>query len=325
MATLLAPFRSAANDHSSEDTAVIALLGELKQLGYEFTTPTPTTHARILARRPNDQARNLRDVLGWSLPFNEGLLPSSLVELLHSGGALARLPDGRLRSRMRVSRVADELFVHSAYPTQEKDAVFLGPDSYRFASLIRRELTRCPKPAGSRLVDIGAGAGVGAITAARQCPGLQISMTDINSRALRFARINAHAASIQSDFALGRGLSETTGDFALILANPPYIIDDVGRDYRDGGGMHGGQIAYEMADEGLSRLEPQGRFILYSGSAIVAGRDNLRDALEDLSVRRNCALEYQELDPDVFGEELERPAYYEVDRIAVIAAVLTRP
>jgi hypothetical protein len=29
-------------------------------------------------------------------------------------------------------------------------------------------------------------------------------------------------------------------------------------------------------------------------------------------------LEYVELDPDVFGEELERPAYASVERIAVV-------
>jgi hypothetical protein len=55
------------------------------------------------------------------------------------------------------------------------------------------------------------------------------------------------------------------------------------------------------------------------------GRDELREALESLSGEAGCALAYRELDPDVFGEELENPAYADVERIAVVGAVLTRP
>jgi hypothetical protein len=36
------------------------------------------------------------------------------------------------------------------------------------------------------------------------------------------------------------------------------------------------------------------------------------------------AMRYREIDPDVFGEELEMPAYRDVDRIALIAAIITR-
>ena len=34
---------------------------------------------------------------------------------------------------------------------------------------------------------------------------------------------------------------------------------------------------------------------------------------------RGTRHDYRELDPDVFGEELERPAYAQVERIAVVA------
>lgn len=72
------------------------------------------------------------------------------------------------------------------------------------------------------------------------------------------------------------------------------------------------------------RLAPGGRVILYTGSAIVRGEDRLRDALEALAGERGLKLRYREIDPDIFGEELEQPAYAGVDRIALIAAVLTR-
>jgi hypothetical protein len=35
-------------------------------------------------------------------------------------------------------------------------------------------------------------------------------------------------------------------------------------------------------------------------------------------------MRYREIDPDVFGEELDDPAYRDVDRIALVAVVLTR-
>ena len=66
------------------------------------------------------------------------------------------------------------------------------------------------------------------------------------------------------------------------------------------------------------RLTLGGRLLLYTGSAIVDGRDDLRDALAAAIPDAGCTLDYRELDPDVFGEELERPEYAEVDRIAAI-------
>ena len=48
-------------------------------------------------------------------------------------------------------------------------------------------------------------------------------------------------------------------------------------------------------------------------------------SLGDLAARRMSTLRYEELDPDIFGEELETPAYRDVERIALVSAVITRP
>ena len=80
-----------------------------------------------------------------------------------------------------------------------------------------------------------------------------------------------------------------------------------------------------MAEASLAALRPGGRLILYTGSAIVAGEDELRGVLEEMAGSRGMALRYREIDPDVFGEELENPEYRDVDRIAVVAAIVTRP
>jgi methylase of polypeptide subunit release factors len=175
------------------------------------------------------------------------------------------------------------------------------------------------------MVDIGAGSGVGGLVAATSCPGLCIHMTDVNPAALRFARVNAAAAGIAADFHESDGLAAIAGPIDVATANPPYVIDDGKRLYRDGGAMHGGQVSLDMAVMAMDRLAPAGRLILYTGSAIVRGHDQLHAALGEAAATRGCTMRYREIDPDVFGEELENDLYRDVDRIALVAAVVTRP
>jgi methylase of polypeptide subunit release factors len=130
---------------------------------------------------------------------------------------------------------------------------------------------------------------------------------------------------VDADFVEGTNLSGISDPIDLALANPPYIIDAAGRDYRDGGDMLGAQSAYDMTVAAIERLAPGGRFILYTGSAIVAGQDRLRERLFDLVAKTGDILRYDEIDPDVFGEELDKPPYAAVERIALIAAIISRP
>jgi hypothetical protein len=302
------------------DAALLALLGALETRGYRFVTPTPATHARVIGRAGRRTARDLADVLGWSLPFEPGLLDPELLALLDAAGEIA--PHGSLlRATCRVSSLHGHLFLHSAYPTADEDAVFFGPDSYRFADFIRTRLGDC---AGARIVDVGTGAGVGGIVAADACPAARVTLTDINAKALRCARINAAFAGLAVDLVEGDGLAAVEGPIDVAIANPPYIIDPEGRAYRDGGDMHGARLSLDMACEAAARLSSGGRLLLYTGSAIIRGRDALRAELATAMTGLGCSLDYRELDPDVFGEELERPGYADVERIAVVGAVATK-
>jgi methylase of polypeptide subunit release factors len=303
------------------DEALIELLRRLDALGYDFVTPTPATHERVVARPEMARARGLRDVLGWSLPFAPGLLPAELHGLLERGGMVAR-EGGLCRSRVRVSRVAGRLFLHGAFPTDRPDAVFLGPDTCRFVRFVTAELAE-PAPAG-RLVDMGAGAGVGGIVAAGLLPGAKAILVDSNPAALRLARINAAASGVTVETVEADRLDPIPGPLELVIANPPFIMDEGGPAYRDGGEMLGAGLSHAWALAAARRLAPGGRMLLYTGSAIVDGRDGLRAALErDLSTL-GCRLRYAEIDPDIFGEQLEQPAYREVERIAAVGAVITR-
>jgi methylase of polypeptide subunit release factors len=307
------------NDAAAD--ALVELLAGLREEGYAFVTPTPATHQRVIARAGMAEARDLRGVFGWNLPFAQDLLPHRLMDLLERSGLLRR-HGALLKSGVRVSSVGRELFLHSAFPTTAEDAVFFGPDSYRFVDFVRSELVR--GGAFRRLVDIGAGAGVGGIMAAALAPGARISLIDTNAKALRIAGVNARHAGVDVELVEGEGIDAAAGEVDLVIANPPYMIDESDRTYRDGGSMHGAALSFEWSLASARRLAPGGRMLLYTGAAIVAGRDALRARLEQELPGLGCRLGYREIDPDVFGEELVKPAYADVERIAVVGAVIEK-
>lgn len=306
-----------------EQLAIQQLLAALEARRYHFITPTPTTHARVIARR--SEARDLRDVFGWSLPFTRGAIEPEIVAMLRGADALDEGGE-LLASKVRVSSLGPHLFAHSAYPTTAADSVFFGPDSYRFATFLEAELRKLPRR--KHLVDFGAGTGVGAIVAARHAE--ELSLIDINPAALRFAKANVLHAENRSllagsqrwRFLCAHSLSAVDGDLDCIIANPPYIADPAHRAYRDGGAMHGGEISLAWAREAASRLTRGGAFLLYTGSAIVDGEDRLKAELFD--ALGGFDITYREIDPDVFGEELEREGYAEVERIAVVGLVAVK-
>jgi len=322
--TVASTFDHSESARTADQTrlALFELLRLLRAQGYHFVTPTPATHGRVLARGRRI-GHGLGDLLGWSLPVPRDAVPAAILDALAEAGMLED-HEGLISSGVRVSSLRGELFLHSAYPTEAKDSVFFGPDSYRFADLVVDELAAAGPAEERHIVDIGTGAGVGAVVAGKVCPAAKLTMTDINPAALQLATVNACAAGIAARAVLDATLDSVDEPIDLALANPPYIIDAAGRDYRDGGGLHGGAVALDMAKMAVGRLSAGGRLILYTGSAIVDGADPLHAALQSIARKTGSALHYRELDPDVFGEELEKPAYGDVDRIAVVAAIIKK-
>ncbi|MYL97246.1 methyltransferase [Novosphingobium sp. FGD1] len=319
----MVPTLSRQQETVDQNQALQALLVWLKTQDYRFITPTPATHGRVIARNERPLARSLRDVFGWNLPFEPILLPPPLLDSLAREEVITQSGD-LLRSAVRVSSLGEDLYLHSSYPTTDADAVFFGPDSYRFADLIETELAGHASCPSMHVVDIGTGSGVGIVVAARRCNPVRLTVTDINPRALALAGINLGAAGYRATSILSPNLDDVTDPIDLALANPPFIIDESERQYRNGGGANGSDISVTMAKLALDRLAPKGRLILYTGSAIVEGEDDLRGKLENLADEAGCSLRYREIDPDIFGEELERPAYCHVERIAAVAAVFER-
>ena len=277
----------------------------LQQANYQFTTITPESHARVNRRRGNERGRTLRDVFGWSRPFELQLLPEHMRSLVEV--------DDRGRSKVRFSTDEDKIFVHSAFPTTDAGSVFFGPDTYRYLKLLRRL-----KPKAKRAVDVGCGTGAGGIAIANDCE--TIVLADINDLALEYARANVELNGItNAEIVRSDVLRGVDGPIDLVISNPPYLIDDAARVYRDGGGQFGEGLSVEIARQAVERLSPGGRIIIYTASAIVDGVDTFFRLVRSVLGPRSSVLGYEEIDPDVFGEELERPAYSSVDRIAVVA------
>lgn len=305
------------------DQALLQLGQRLCADGYRFTSVTPATHSRVNAREGSGQASNLRDVFGWSRPFAPGLLSTDELQLLERAQVL--VPKGDLLgSSVRWSSLDDLLLVHSAFPTDGSDAVFFGPDSYRFAQVIHEHLQHNLMPV-EHAVDIGCGSGVGALLIARAAQHAQVSAVDINPLALRYATINAALAGVSNVSVVASDLLDAlTGTFDLIVANPPYMLDRSARTYRHGGGALGAELSLRIVEQGCERLSRHGTLLLYTGVAIVDGRDALLEAIRLRLAGPQWAWVYREIDPDVFGEQLAEPGYEQVERIAAVALTVTR-
>jgi methylase of polypeptide subunit release factors len=97
-------------------------------------------------------------------------------------------------------------------------------------------------------------------------------MADINPDALRLARINASMAGLGSVQACQSDLMNSLdGMFALIVANPPYLADPLGRTYRNGSGPLGAGLSLEIVKTATERLGSWGTQLLLTGVAIIEG------------------------------------------------------
>jgi methylase of polypeptide subunit release factors len=298
----------------TRDEALLDLLAYLKARGYRFHPVTPATHARVLAR-PAAEALTLRDIFGWNRPFRENDVEREQLALMQAAGIVRIGPQG-MTSELRVASLGEDLFLHSAYPTDEHDAVFFGPDTYRFTNFIG---DRWPGTVAGRVVGLGAGSGAGGVAAARLAPEATVTLVDLNPKALRLAQLNARAAGLAVEL---RNDDASPPGANVIIANPPFMMDAKRRAYRNGGELLGGQVTLQWVRDAFVKLAPAGTMLLYTGAAVVKGISPLVEALQDACAEAGAAMDMVEIDPDIFGEELEQPSYCEVERIAALGLVI---
>lgn len=270
------------------------------------------------------QEASLRDIFGWNRPFSSvdaEVFPAALFDrMLHH--ELIRPQGVAFRAQVRFATIDDRIYAHDGFPTVADDAVFFGPDTYRFVNAIERLLRPC-----TMLVDIGCGSGAGGLEALARQRAQRVVLTDISARALEFAGANTALADQADAVAFHHGDLLTGFDAQpdAVIANPPYLVDPQQRLYRNGGGDLGLGLALRILRQALARLRPGGQLLLYTGAPVRAGIDEFYAAALPMVHQAGARVRYEEIDPDVFGEELEHPAYAGTDRIAAVLLDLTMP
>lgn len=110
-------------------------------------------------------------------------------------------------------------------------------------------LSACEFEPGLRVFDLGCGAGVVGILAAKLCGEANVLMSDVSAEAVNLARENARLNGLNVRAVVSDGFNDIadTG-FDLILSNPPYQSDF--------------SVAKHFIEKGFNRLKLGGKLIM---------------------------------------------------------------
>ena len=102
------------------------------------------------------------------------------------------------------------------------DVLIPRPDTELLVELSLNLIEKKPK---IRLIDLGTGSGIIAITLSAECPDLEVFATDLSAKALTVARQNATSHQIKNiHFSQSCWFDDVAqSEFDLVISNPPYI------------------------------------------------------------------------------------------------------
>ena len=155
----------------------------------------------------------------------------------------------------------------------DKRALVPRPETEQLVELLK---SRIPHPA-SRILDVGTGSGVIALSLAAHFPEAKITATDISEGALALARENAARLELHEKvvFAKSDLFAEVTGSFDFIVANLPYVpaadrqtlSREVVHDPEIAlfGGERGDELVRKLIDAAPNYLSPGGLLALEVG------------------------------------------------------------
>ena len=104
-----------------------------------------------------------------------------------------------------------------------------------------------PGDLSGRVLDMGCGWGAMTILTLAKCPGCEITMADVNERALALAQENVAANRMQAKAILSDGFENVEGEFEAVMTNPPIRA--------------GKAVIYKMFEDAKAHLVPGG--VLY--------------------------------------------------------------
>jgi methylase of polypeptide subunit release factors len=139
----------------------------------------------------------------------------------------------------------------TAYVDRADLVLGVGGASTTLAGLTVRE------PVGSAL-DLGTGSGVQALHVSRHAT--RVTATDVNARALRFARLTLALSGAREPDLREGSLFEPVGDerFDLVVSNPPFVISPGGRFTYRAGGMAGDDLCRTLVQQSADHLNDGG-------------------------------------------------------------------
>ena len=158
------------------------------------------------------------------------------------------------------------------------------PETERLIEIVLSLAVELPAGKPLRLVDIGTGSGVIAVSLAKELPSAQICATDISVAALTVARGNARLNKVAARITFLAGdmfaaLASLTGQFDVIVSNPPYVrrdeiatLEPEVSQWEPRGALDGGADGLDYyrrsAAQAWQFLSPQGAVVMEIGAAM---------------------------------------------------------
>jgi release factor glutamine methyltransferase len=176
----------------------------------------------------------------------------------------------------------------------DKRAMVPRPETEQLVELVESKIANRE----SKIVDIGTGSGVIALSLAAKFPEAKILAVDVSDDALALAQENASKLNLSSRvrFLKRRLLENVDEAFDLIVANLPYISTqdrhtlsrEVLRDPEIAlfAGARGDELVHELIADAPSRLRPGGMLALEIG---LGQRDAFLSALAEKNYRDICS------------------------------------
>ena len=176
----------------------------------------------------------------------------------------------------------------------DKRAMVPRPETEQLVELVEARIENRE----SRIVDVGTGSGVIAISLAAKFPEAKILAVDVSDDALALAQENAAMLNLKDrvQFLKSRLLENVEGAFDLIVANLPYVSTQdrhtLSREVLHDpevalfAGKRGDELVRELIDQAPTRLHPGGLLALEIG---LGQSETLLSALAEKNYRDICS------------------------------------
>jgi len=208
--------------------------------------------------------------------------PAQCRSWLEAG--LLTLREGAYASRVRATPWRGRILWHDAPPNFRAGFAFLGADSVMFAHHLLRWRAAHATRRIDRALDLCTGTGIHALWLSEVAD--EVVGTDINPRALAYARLNAalqgagHITFAEADLFTGA----PRGPYDLVICNGPllFLPDELRERCVDGnGGAFGIELMLRLVDGLTVHLASGGTALLHANSPFIDGHDMLEERLRE--------------------------------------------